>query len=239
LHLAWQCSSTDVQTLEAARRKAHDAKYQTNVQFKVGDRVLIRQAGRKSKMHMPYVGPFKIEEVLERDRYRVSGRRNARRDHHEFHVSRLKLWPSGADDEEVYLSDEYYDVDRIVATKVVKGETLYRVRWVGYAATDDSWLAFADMNGACARAALDYIRSQSDSPDDADEPVQRDATTEDVATPEAVAPPAAEAPVPDDVAPPTDVAVPLDAREARLAARQARMGSAPSTVASRALRQLQ
>ena len=30
-------------------------KYQTTVTFKKGDRVLIRQAGRKPKMHMPYV----------------------------------------------------------------------------------------------------------------------------------------------------------------------------------------
>ena len=137
---------------------------------------------------------------------------------------------------------------------MVKGETLYRVRWVGYAAADDSWLAFADMNGACARAALDYIRSQSDSPDDADEPVQDhrvdeweddipddddavddDDVADDAATPETTAAPAAEVSPPVDVAPSAAVA----AREARLAARQARMGSATSATSSRVSKQLE
>ena len=143
---------------------------------------------------------------------------------------------------------------------MVKGETLYRVRWVGYAAADDSWLAFADMNGACARAALDYIRSQSDSPDDADEPVQDhrvdeweddipddddavdddyavddDDVADDAATPDAAAAPAAEVSPPVDVAPSAAVA----AREARLAARQARMGLATSSTSSKVSKQLE
>jgi hypothetical protein len=114
LHLAWQLMREEVDTKEAKQRAKHNKRYQTNVTFTVNQRVLIRQAGRKSKMHMPYVGPFKIEAVLGRDRYRVRGRRNAKRDHHEFHVSRLKLWPESADDEKVYLDDLYFDVDRIV-----------------------------------------------------------------------------------------------------------------------------
>jgi len=168
LHLAWQCTVADLKEREEAQKARHAPRYQTNVTFTKGERVLIRQAGRRSKMHMPYVGPFKIEEVLERDRYRVSGRRNAKRDHHEFHVSRLKLWPAGADDEEVYLSEDYFDVDKVVATKKGSdGAVLYRVRWQGYGATDDQWIQFQDMNGACARAALDFIQAQEGA--DADE----------------------------------------------------------------------
>ena len=104
--------------------------------------------------------------MLERDRYRVVGRRNAKRDHHEFHVSRLKLWPEGADDEDIYITEQYYDVDRVIGHKKGKkadGGLLYRVRWVGYGAADDEWIAFKDMNGPCARAALDYLQSLDDS----------------------------------------------------------------------------
>ena len=166
LHLAWQCSRTDIALREREQQKLHSKRYQTNVTFAVNQRVLIRQAGRKSKMHMPYVGPFRIEAVLERDRYRVVGRRNAKRDHHEFHVSRLKLWPEGADDEDIYITEQYYDVDRVIGHKKGKkadGGLLYRVRWVGYGAADDEWIAFKDMNGPCARAALDYLQSLDDS----------------------------------------------------------------------------
>eukprot|EP00966_Prymnesium_polylepis_P207613 4809048-Prymnesium_polylepis.1 len=48
----------------------HDAKYQTNVTFKPGDRVLMLQPGRRSKMDMPYVGPYRVLwGPDERDRY--------------------------------------------------------------------------------------------------------------------------------------------------------------------------
>ena len=158
LHLAWQCAQAAVAQQEEERRDRHDSRYQTNVTFAKGDRVLIRQAGRVSKMDMPYVGPFKVVEVLERDRFRVAGRQGAKHLHHEFHLSRLKLWPSGADAEEVYLDEDYFDVDSIVDHKLVKGEVLFRVRWTGYTAADDTYMAFKDMNAALGREALEYVR---------------------------------------------------------------------------------
>ncbi|RPG35591.1 MAG: hypothetical protein CBB72_005435, partial [Muricauda sp. TMED12] len=246
LQVAWACSQADIASQEAAQKSAHDARYQTTVMFKKNDRVLIRQAGRKSKMHMPYVGPFKIEEVLDRDRYRVSGRRNAKRDHHEFHVSRLKLWPSGADEDDIYLSDEYFDVEKVVGHKKDKnGNVLYRVRWAGYSAADDSWLGFGDMNGPCARAALDYIRDQDpqmaeelDRPIDVGEPTDvPDAT--DVEPPVSAPAEATPQDVPVAIAAPSLPDAELSSREQRLAARQARMGPAPAGMENRpALREL-
>ena len=91
-------------------------------------------------MDMPYVGPFRVEEILERDRYRVVGRQGAKHLHHEFHISRLKLWPAGADAEDVYLDGSYYDVERIVGSRRnKKGAWEFRVRWQGYAAKHDTW----------------------------------------------------------------------------------------------------
>ena len=111
---------------------------------------------------MPFVGPFTIKTVLERDRYELVGRGNARRDHHEFHVSRLKLWPQNADDDDIYLGEDYYDVDFVVDHKVDgQGTTLYRVRWVGYGAKDDCWLPLTAMNGACATAAYEYMQEHA------------------------------------------------------------------------------
>ena len=170
-------------------------------------------------------GPFKIEEVLDRDRYRVSGRRNAKRDHHEFHVSRLKLWPAGADDEEVYLSEDYFDVDKVVATKRSNdGTVFYRVRWQGYGAADDQWIQFQDMNGACARAALDFIQAREEA--DADEqqeqgtPADADVDDEDF--------PVIEEEADTPQGPPAQTAGNRQdgERARRLAARQARMGPA-------------
>jgi hypothetical protein len=119
MHLAWQCAQAEINKQEDERRTRHDGRYQTNVSFVRGDRVLIRQAGRSSKMDMPFVGPFRVEEALERDRYRVVGRQGAKHLHHEFHVSRLKLWPAGADVEDVYLDESYCDVEKIVGHRKI------------------------------------------------------------------------------------------------------------------------
>ena len=159
MHLAWQCAQAEINKREDERRAQHDRKYQTNVTFAVGDRVLIRQAGRASKMDMPYVGPFRVEEILERDRYRVVGRQGAKHLHHEFHISRLKLWPAGADAEDVYLDGSYYDVERIVGSRRnKKGAWEFRVRWQGFTAADDTYLAFEDMNAALGREAYAYLK---------------------------------------------------------------------------------
>ena len=64
------------------------------------------------------MGPsHRVDEVLERVCYRVVGRQGAKHLHHEFHISRLKLWPAEADAEDVYLDESYYDVERIVGSR--------------------------------------------------------------------------------------------------------------------------
>ena len=78
---------------ERERKEEHDRKYQTNVVFEAGDRVLLLQPGRRSKMELPYVGPFRILwGPDERDRYALRDMEG--RAFNEFHVSKLKLWPA-------------------------------------------------------------------------------------------------------------------------------------------------
>ena len=170
LHIAWMFVREDLKDREDKQKEQHDKKYQTNVKFEVNERVLIRQAGRISKMRMPYVGPFRIVEVLDRDRYRVEGRRGARKDHHEFHVSKLKLWPKGADANELYRQEGYFDAECVVDSRVRDdGQREYRVRWAGFATSDDSWLLIDDMNAAMQQEAFAWIREHLSTDTDDDE----------------------------------------------------------------------
>jgi hypothetical protein len=148
----------------------------------------------------------------------------------------LKLWPAGADEEDIYLDEEYYDVDHIVDHRIHNGVMEYRVRWTGYSAEDDSWVPFQEMNAACARAALEYIEGM---PEDAfPDRIRRG---KPAAHPKQTVP---EQTVPDVVdskdRPATGTTgqqgaqhvltpVQVNKREERLAARQRRMGPAPGT----------
>ena len=148
LHAAWHSVHGRHLREELARRQKHAAKYRTNVSFEKGDLVLVKHSRRLSKMEMPYVGPFRVEEVLERDRYRLRDRNNVKQ-HNEFSVKRLKPYPHNADGV-LDPGDDYYRVDHIVDRRLKHDGSHfeYRLRWVGYAAGDDTWVASQDCNGA-------------------------------------------------------------------------------------------
>ena len=139
LHSAWEAVAATRLRDEEQRRTAHANKYRTDVSFDVGDRVLIKQDRRRSKMDMPYVGPYRVAEKLERDRYLLRDRRNVKL-HNIFHVKRLKLYPRLSDGE-LAPDDDYYIVDHIVDRRYNENthRLEYRLRYVGYTARDDTW----------------------------------------------------------------------------------------------------
>ena len=53
--------------------------------------------------------------------------------------------------------------DRIVAKRVVRGRTTYKVRWTGYESDDDTWEPIAHLQTAAARAAVDRFNKQAAS----------------------------------------------------------------------------
>jgi hypothetical protein len=154
LHLAWEALMTNVENVEKARKMKHDAKYQTNVTFKPGDRVLMLQPGRRSKMEMPYVGPYRVLwGPDERDRYALRDLHGRR--FNEFHVSKLKLWP---DDEEI--DDEHYIVEHILDSRDHNGERQYLVKWQGWAQRYNSWEPIENLNLA---ARLEAAKMERDT----------------------------------------------------------------------------
>ena len=148
LHLVWELNLHNLTEAESQRKAQHDKRYQTNVKFKKGDRVLLLQPGRISKMEMPYVGPYRVLwGPDERDRYALrdlDGRR-----FNEFHVSKLKLWPLEGD-----VGDEYYVVERIVDARTVKGQRQYLIKWTGYSQKYNSWHTLEDLSPAARDEAI-------------------------------------------------------------------------------------
>ena len=137
LHLAWEVTCSKLEEGQLRRKEAHDGRYQTNVAFQPGDRVLVLQPGRLHKMDMPYIGPYRVLwGPDERDRYAlrdVHGRR-----FNEFHVSKLKLWPL----EDEFSDVEYYIVHDILDHRdgrLANGEREYLIHWQGYSKAKASW----------------------------------------------------------------------------------------------------
>ena len=151
LHLAWDSLMANLDDVERRRKMHHDAKYQTNIVFAPGDRVLLLQPGRRSKMEMPYVGPYRVVwGPDERDRYGLRDLEGRR--FNEFHVSKLKEWPSGVEGIED-IGDDYYIVERILDVRMREGEKECLVKWTGYSKKHNSWENWKELSEAAKEEA--------------------------------------------------------------------------------------
>lgn len=102
--------------------------------LQVGDRVMAKDPNTLHKLQDPYIGPFTVQEILPQGTYKIG---NARGDFHIKARSQLKLIPAlGADEDE----EDLWTVDKIIDHKKDDaGRHLYRVRWKGFTAADDTW----------------------------------------------------------------------------------------------------
>ena len=181
---------------EAQRKDAHDDKYQTNARFEIGDMVLILQPGRRTKMEMPYVGPYRViagPEVLGRDRYQLTNKRGLKH-HDKFHISRLRRYPRLLDGDIEVDDDVYYEVDKIIDCRPRSdGEAgvEYRVRWTGYDETWDTWEPPESLGPAALRAAADFQKQRQTGGGGGTTPAASPATTPTPATAPEAAPAAA------------------------------------------------
>ena len=133
-------------------KRVQDIRHDTSLKFSVGQRVLVvKEVGGQfaglpvTKWHEPTHGPYRAVETLPNDNYKLSDL-PSKRFHDTFHVSRLVPYPLVTSAGDGPLSDGEYIVDRIVGRRLIPQSPAtelssyeYRVRWLGYAETDDSW----------------------------------------------------------------------------------------------------
>ena len=62
--------------------------------------------------------------------------------------------PQNNDDPDIELND-IYSIEKILRKKKVKGKWTYRVKWVGFDAKDNSWVAYDDLTPECRQYVTD------------------------------------------------------------------------------------
>ncbi|KAL1499836.1 hypothetical protein AB1Y20_012521 [Prymnesium parvum] len=155
-HLVWEVVSKNLGEVEMRRREEHNSKYQTNIKFQPGDRVLLLQPGRAHKMDLPYIGPYRVVAGPdERDRYTLRDLHGRR--FNEFHVSKLKLWPVEGD----VLEDDYYVVEQVLDWRR-RGDVLeFLVKWRGYSQKHNTWEPIENLNDAAQEEAKALLNAKN------------------------------------------------------------------------------
>ena len=156
LQVAFDAASQRLVTQQLNAKRIWDLKHDVVTKYKVGDGVLVVKGtvmdGTHAKNSEPTHGPFTILACLPHDNYRLGDLHNQRL-HDEFHVSRLRPYPSQSrfsEAQEALL----YPVHAIVGHRIrtipadqkgvlafAAGEQLveYRIRWRGFTRAYDSF----------------------------------------------------------------------------------------------------
>ena len=169
------------------RQSKYANQHRRDVQFKVGDQVLLSTKHLKlvgadkqtSKFACQYLGPFRIKRVVNPNAYELD-LPAAMRIHPVLNVSRLKVYHDGATlfpsrpvanprpPPEVTLAngDEQYEVESILASRGRGNRTQYLVKWVGYDQYESTWEKASSLAGA--PEAVAEFKARTDDLDDAD-----------------------------------------------------------------------
>ena len=127
----WELAREHLKRSIDLQAKYYDKKHR-DVEFEVGELVLLstrnlKMKGIPEKLKKRFVGPFKIEERIGQQAYRLSLPENWKI-HPVFHISLLKRWNTTSPQEEeevpaddnLELEEPYYEVEKILRWRKVK-----------------------------------------------------------------------------------------------------------------------
>jgi hypothetical protein len=151
------------QQLETSWRKTKESqakwynKYHRPVEFKVGDMVLLSSKNIKTvrtskKLDDRFLGPFRIEQRIGKQAYRLKLPRKYSRLHPVFHISLLELYHKRAGETlniiqpDLIDGEEVYEVKDVLDRRIKNGNEEYLIRWKGYGPADDSWEPRKNLN---------------------------------------------------------------------------------------------
>lgn len=159
--------ATDALTLAKSRQEQYANKSRRDVQFAVGDLVLLSaanitlasQSSRPSKkLQSRYIGPYRITDIISPVAYRLALPPDLRI-HPVFHVSLLKPYkdPSLVEHRAAPLppppaisinGQDEYEVERILDKRTRRRKVEYLVKWIGYPEYEATWEPLAHLTNA-------------------------------------------------------------------------------------------
>ena len=150
----WELARDNLKRSVNLQAKYYDKKHRS-VEFDEGEMVLLssrnlKMKGIPGKLKKRFVGPFKIEQRIGQQAYKLS-LPDSWKIHPVFHVSLLKSWHTASlqEDEEpidddLELEEPYYEIEKILRwRKVKRGRRVlkeYLVLWKDYPVSEASWI---------------------------------------------------------------------------------------------------
>jgi hypothetical protein len=142
----------------------YNKKHQPQL-YAVGDLVLLSSKNLKSKrpskkLDAKYVGPFPITDIIGSQAYKLELPESMSRIHPVFHVSLLEPYRSRLGQKPGPIVDEFdydisdteqtFEVEDVVAHEKRRDDLYFRVRWTGWDAAHDTWMAESELQNARA-----------------------------------------------------------------------------------------
>lgn len=124
------------------KQKGKFDKQHSIVEFPIKSHVMKRVLQKKGKLHPEYEGPYTVVRKTKGGSYVLMDEQGELLPI-DIPPSQLKL----ISQDEIIPADEVYEIDSIIAhKKEPNGTYLYKVRWKGYTAEDDTWEPYEHFN---------------------------------------------------------------------------------------------
>jgi len=181
MHAAIECAKENLLRAQERQKKYADQN-RREVEFEVGEKVLLSTANLNNEQRAPkllprFVGPFRVVRRIGPVAYELSLPPSLSRVHPVFHVSKLKKYRDGQqqfpnrkyDDrplpELLDNGEEAWEVKEIVGKRVRGGRTEYLVLWCGYPEYEKTWEPISSLKYAreAVRAYEQSVQQQGNA----------------------------------------------------------------------------
>ena len=121
--------------------------------YQIGDRVVRKLYDPANSLANKYAGPYRIDEVIGKGRYRVRDLEN-RLIYNEIDVSNLRPYKTVTDEEE--LAPDEYVVEELIDRRIIKGKKSYLAKYLGYPRNQAEWTSQTELARRCEDMIDEY-----------------------------------------------------------------------------------